>query len=100
MLRFFFRRGPSASRQAYLLGRASFQGGGQFLASACYGVFVETGDSGHYANAAVSDPLCFDGGIPAPLLFVEAAEEQVDLFMQDPLGMVGFLLTVGTLTTM
>ncbi|MCW3100118.1 MAG: hypothetical protein JWL77_5736 [Chthonomonadaceae bacterium] len=29
----------------------------------------------------MSDPLCFDGGIPAPLLFVETADEQIDLFM-------------------
>ena len=48
----------------------------------------------------MSDALGFDGGIPAALLFVEATEEQVHLFMQEPLRMIGFLLAGGTFTTM
>ena len=48
----------------------------------------------------MAEALGFDGRIPAPLLFIEATDEQIHLFMQEPFGRIDFLLTGGTFTTM
>ena len=74
--------------------------GRQLAFSAGKGIFVEAGDLGHEANASVAEALGFDDGVPASLLFVQTAQQQIDLLMMQPLGMVGFLLTGHTFTRM
>jgi len=68
--------------------------------SAGDGIFVEPCDLGHEADASMSEALSFDRGVPTALLFVQAAEKQIDLLMYKPLGMVGFLQTGSTLALM
>ena len=42
-------------------------------------------------NAAVADPERFKGRVPATLLFIQAAHEQVDQVMQFPVRVVALL---------
>ena len=51
-------------------------------------------------KTSMSEALGFEGGVPASLLFVKATDKQVDLFMQEPFRVVGFLLTGTTFTVM
>jgi hypothetical protein len=48
---------------------------------------VQSGDRGDEAVAAVADAGALDGGVPAPLLLIEPAQEQVHLPVQDLVGM-------------
>jgi len=86
--------------EAYLLGGSSLEIVGHLAFAAGDGIFVETGNLGHEADASMSETLGFDSGVPASLLFVQTTQKQVDLLMSQPLRMVGFLLTCGTFTLM
>jgi hypothetical protein len=48
----------------------------------------------------VAETVRFPGHDPSPLLFVAPAEQQVQLGVPSPLGMVAALRTVRTLTLM
>jgi hypothetical protein len=48
---------------------------------------VQPGDRGDEDIAAVADLGALDGGVPASLLLIEPAQEQVHLPVQDLIGM-------------
>ena len=49
---------------------------------------MQSGDGGDPLESAVAEPLGFVGGDPASLLFIEAAEEEVELVVLTAFGMV------------
>src|SRR5262249_45403056 len=66
---------------------------GQLLPSPADGIDVQSGDLGEEAIAAMADPGRFDGGVPAALLLVEAADQEVHPAMD---RLVGMRFGVGT----
>lgn len=58
---------------------------------------MQTGNQGEQVIATMPNPLCFPGGQPTPLLFVESAEQQVQLVVQLLVRMVCRLQTIRTL---
>lgn len=58
------------------------------MSSAEDGLLIEAGDLADEFDAAVAMALGFEGGIPAALLLVEAAEEYIDLAMDLLLGRI------------
>ena len=77
---------------------AASQVGIEFLAAAADGIDVQAEDEGDAAVAAVAELAGLQGGEPAALLLVQAAEEQVHLAMQLLVGMIGTGNAVGALT--
>lgn len=61
---------------------------------------MQAGNEGEQGVAAVAGLLGLQGGEPAPLLLIEAAQEEVNLVMQLPLGVVVTDLAFGALTQM
>lgn len=60
----------------------------EFVAAAADGFGMEPGDRGDLLESAVAESLGFAGGDPASLLFVQPAEEEVELVVAVPFGMV------------
>jgi hypothetical protein len=92
----FFEARSATAGQAYAVTWPILQRGSQFGASTPDRLGVESRDLGDQAVTAVADAVGFEGGIPAALLFVETAEQEVDLGMERPVGMRPLLLAVGT----
>jgi hypothetical protein len=82
----FFYRGAARAGFADAVGGPAGQVGVEFLASAADGINVEANDLGEEDVAAVTDLLGLQGSEPAALLLVEAAEEQVHLPVELPVG--------------
>jgi hypothetical protein len=59
----------------YVIGGPRVELLGHFLSSTGDGLFIEARDLGEETDAAVSDFVSFDGGIPASLLLVQATEQ-------------------------
>jgi len=74
------------------------QGPGQFFTSTPDRLFVEASDLGKEEVTAMADAVGLKGDIPAALLFVQAAEQQIDLLMVCPFGVLASLATRRTLT--
>src|SRR5262249_10434019 len=70
----------------------------QFPASPADGLDVQPRDGGHQAGPAMPGLHGCQGSQPATLLFIQAAEEQVQTMMKDFVGMIARCQTVGTLT--
>ena len=62
------------------------------------GLDVHAGDLREEAVAAVADPHGFQGDVPAALLLVEAAEEEVHPMVKESIGMFRLMKTRGALT--
>ena len=89
----FFEGGSAAAGEAYPVGRAVVQRGGQFFPAPADGVDVQAGDAGDGPVAAVAELGTLDGGIPAALLLVESAHQEID----PAVGiLIGMRLGVGT----
>jgi hypothetical protein len=69
----------------------------EFFTSAADGIDVQAGDEGQQRIAAVSDLLGLQGGEPASLLLVEAAQEQVHVPMEGLVGVVRASDAIGAL---
>ena len=80
--------GPARAGLADAAGGPVGEVGVEFLPAAADGIDVQADDEGNQGVAAVAELLGLQGGDPAPLLLVQAAEEQVHLAMQFPVGMV------------
>jgi hypothetical protein len=61
---------------------------------------MQTGDEAQKGDAAVVQAVCLPGDDPSPLLFVAPAEQQIQLGVLSPFGMVAALRTLRTLTLM
>jgi len=57
--------------------RAVLQAGGEFFPAAADGIDVQAGDQGDTCIAAVAVLVGFEGGEPAALLLIKAAEQEV-----------------------
>jgi hypothetical protein len=85
---------------ANAVGRAVAQVGGEFLPTAADGIDMQAGDQGNTGIAAVALLVGFDGGEPAALLLVEAAEQEVHACVKFLIGMRFGLLARRTLALM
>jgi len=88
----FFRQRTACAGKSALIGGPLLERGGHFLASAGNGIFLHTGDARQSADALMPEVEGFEGAILAPLLFIQATEQQVHLDMQEPLGVLKILL--------
>jgi hypothetical protein len=61
---------------------------------------IHAGDLREQGYAAMTQPVGFHGHIPAALLLIKAAQEQVHLPVQLPLGMIRRLRTLWTFASM
>src|SRR5581483_9150615 len=93
----FFERRSAGAGMADALGGPSTQVVVAFRAAAADGIDVQAGDAGEQRIAAVPDLLGLQGGEPASLLFIEAAQEQVHVPMEGVVGVLGIRSALGTL---
>src|SRR5579859_6527590 len=76
---FFFDRWTPATRQPHPIRRTIPQRGRQLLAPPPDRLFVDPGDLRQQHIPAVPDPVGFHGHVPAPLLLIQPAQQQVHL---------------------
>jgi hypothetical protein len=74
------------------------EGALQFPTTPPDGLDIHAGDLPEEAVAAVADLHGFQGDVPAALLLVEAAEEEVHPMVKESIGMFGLMKTRGALT--
>jgi hypothetical protein len=67
------------------------------LPASADGIDVQAREPGDEPIPAVPEPGRFDGGVPAPLLLIEPAEQQIHLLVDRLIGMVFLAEAVGTL---
>ena len=79
MLRSFFRRRPSATWLAHAVDRAALERRSQFHAAPTNGLLIDARDFEQDAVRPMPDPLGFHRQIPAPLLLVQATQQQIHL---------------------
>ena len=96
----FFQGRAAPAGQPDSVGGAILQGRRQFLPPPADGVDMQPGDAGDEPIAAVSELGTLDGGIPAALLLIEPAEQQVHLPVELLLGVRPRAETVGALAAM
>src|SRR4051794_14250759 len=96
----FFYRGPPRAGVADAVGGPPRQAAAELLPAPADGIDVQAEDEADAAVAAVPDFLGLQGGEPAPLLLIEAAEEDRHLVVQLPVGVVPTRSTVGALAGM
>ncbi len=82
----FFEGESSAAGEAYPVGRAVVQRGGQFSPAPADGVDVQARDPGDGPIPAVTELGRLNSGIPAALLLIESTEQQVHLPVEFPVG--------------
>src|SRR5207248_2023098 len=82
----FFDRRAAAPRPALALDRDVGQGTGDFLLAPADRLLVQAGDLGDQPHAAAPLAIRLDGSIPPALGLVEAAEQQIHLGVQHPVG--------------
>jgi hypothetical protein len=61
---------------------------------------MQAGDQGHPAVAAAADALGLQGGHPAAVRFVQPAQEQVQVAVEEAVGMVAVSDTEGAVALM
>ena len=81
-----FDGGAAAAGEAYPVGGAVVQRGGEFFPAPADGVDVQARDPGDGPIPAVTELGRLDGGVPAALLLIEPAEQQVHLPVEFPVG--------------
>ena len=96
---FFYRRAASAGVADPVRGPA-VQVGVEFLTAAAAGIDMQARDEGHEGVAAVADLLGLQGGEPAALLLIEAAEQQVEAAVACPVRRVLVRGAAGALALM
>src|SRR3954471_18243535 len=96
----FFEGGSAAAGEAYPVGRAVVQRGGQFFPAPADGVDVQAGDAGDEPVPAVAELGRLDSGVPAALLLIEPTEQQVHLPVEFPVGVCLRGETLGALALM
>jgi hypothetical protein len=94
----FFNQRPPATRQAHSVGWPSLQLGIEFSSTATDGIDMHSCDLGHQGCTTMPQLLGLQGRIPATLLFIQPAEQQVHLMVQFLVWMIIRLLAVWTLT--
>jgi len=97
---FFFYRGAACTGQANPVGGAITQPGFEFIFATADGPLAQSRDLSNQLDAPVAIALGFEGGIPAPLLFVAATEDEIDLMMDDLLRMISLALALQACTLM
>jgi hypothetical protein len=95
-----FEGGPSPAGQPDPIGGSASQRFGQLLPSPADGIDVQPGDLGEEAIAAMADLGRFDGGVPAALLLIESAHQEIHPAMDLLVGMRFGAGTGGALTRM
>jgi hypothetical protein len=97
----FFARRPPASRQPDTPRRSIRKPRLHLPSPASDRLLVEARNLRHQHVASVSDPIGLQGHEPPALLFVESAQQDVDLLVQRPVWMLYlFVLAVLALTLM
>jgi hypothetical protein len=96
----FFEGGAAPAGEPDPIGGALLQRGGQLLPPPADGVDVQPGDAGDGPVAAVAELGGFDGGVPAALLLVEAADQQVHLPVESLVGVRHRAEALGALALM
>jgi hypothetical protein len=76
------------------------QGAGQFLSSPLDRLFIQARDLREQALSTWTNALGLQRHLPAPLLFIQAAQQQIHLPMQLLIRMRRVLLAMRTLTLM
>ncbi|HSS63859.1 MAG TPA: hypothetical protein VLS27_05450 [Gammaproteobacteria bacterium] len=97
---FFFYRGASSAGQPNAVGGTILEFFFEFGLAAPAGSLAQARDLGHALNAPVAVALGFKGGIPATVLFIGAAEDEIDLVMDYFIGVIGLALADRALTLM
>ena len=97
---FFLQRRPAGARLADAVGGPIGQAGVEFLPSAADGIDVQAEDEGDAGVAAAAELAGLQGGEPAALLLVEAAEHEVHAGVQLLVGVRLRLLARGALALM
>jgi hypothetical protein len=96
----FFDRWSPATRQAHSIRGPILQVGVEFSSTPADGFDMHSCDLRQQGRAAVSQLLGLQAHVPAALLFIQPAEQQVHLMMQLLVWMIARLLAVWTLTLM
>jgi len=94
----FFDRPTATARPPHPFDRRVGQAGRQFALAAPNRVLVQAGDLRQPLEPAPAEPRGLQRDIPAPLLLLQPANQEVDLLMQLPLRVLDALLTGRTLT--
>jgi hypothetical protein len=97
---FFFYAGASCTGQAHAVGGTVGEFFFEFSHAAPDGSLAQAGDLGDELNAAVAVAFGFEGGIPATLLFIGTAEDEIDLVMDYFVGVIGLALADRACTLM
>ena len=84
----FFGEGSPAAEQADPVGGPAPERAVHLTAASPDRLDVDAGDPGESPVATVTEPGGLDGDVPAALLLVEAAQEQIDPGMEDLLGVM------------
>jgi len=72
----------------------------QFLLPALDGLLVQPRDLREQTKATMSQSVGFHRHIPTPLLFIQAAQQEIHLLMKSLVGMLTALLAVRALAGM
>jgi hypothetical protein len=94
---FFFCPWAPGPRHAHPIGAALGERRGQFPSSALNGVWIQPGHVRDQLVTPVPEAVGLDGGIPSPLLFIQAGQQQVHLVVPHLIRMRGVLLAMRTL---